>query len=109
MMPSDFVGLDGKTHEFDLDAVHRLVRGYSKQRPEWTSSVVYEPKKKTLIEVRSSPQDIRGGSADEAQEVTEDYVKDAYRITDIVLAQFLRDPRSWKLIDQRSSAAAAKT
>lgn len=101
MMPSDFIRLDGTKEEFDLDAVHELVRGYSGQREGWTSLVVYEPRLKVFIELRSSPQDFRGNSADEAQEVPIEYLKSAYSIEEISLARFLRDPESWKLIDLR--------
>jgi hypothetical protein len=80
--PSDFVDLAGHRREFDLDSVYEVVRGYSKVRAGWTSIVVYEPTQKNFIEVRSSPQDFRGNSADEAEEVTVNYISDAYGMSE---------------------------
>src|SRR3954453_17771929 len=101
MMPSDFVDLTGRRRKFDLDSVYEVVRGDSKARPGWTSNVVYEPKLKKFIEVRSSPQDVRGSSADEAEEVTVEYISDAYGLSEQELGRLSQGPHLWKLIDRR--------
>ena len=101
MMPSDFVDLAGRRCEFDLDNVYEVVRGYSEVRAGWTSIVVYEPTLKRFIEVRSSPQDVRGDSADVAEEVTAEYISDAYGLSRQDLDRVSREPHSWRLVDRR--------
>ena len=100
-MPSDFVDLAGRRCAFDLDNVYEIIRGYSNVRPGWTSIVVYEPTQKNFIEVRSSPQDVRGNSADEAEEVTVAYISHAYNISEKDLARVPHAPHLWKLVDLR--------
>jgi len=100
-MPSDFIDLSGKKREFDLDSVCEVVRGCSHRRNGWASIVVYEPGQGKFIEIRSSPQDFRGNSADEAEEVTPEYLRSAYQISETDVARFLSAPASWKLIDLR--------
>lgn len=64
--------LDGTTAEFDLDKVTNVLSGYSKEKPDWTCSVVFDPRAKRFIELRSSPQDYRGNSRGEVVELSED-------------------------------------
>lgn len=101
MMPSDYVSLSGEVRTFDLDAVHEIVRGFSRQRPGWTSIVVFDPADACFIEVRTSPEDVRGNCLDEAQEVDSAYLFDAYCIDASDQAEIRKRPSTWRLIDRR--------
>ena len=100
-MLSKFVSTNGTEKEFDLDNVYEIIRGYCQKNERWTSMVIFEPKSRTFIELRSSPADVRGVSKDEAEEVSVSYVSNAYGISieDLDIAQ--KNPKEWTLIDQR--------
>jgi len=100
-MPCSFQTLDGDAEDFDLDAVYDFVRGYSKKRAGWTSLVVYVPLAKAFVELRGSPPDVRGNSRDEAEEVTDEYLRNAYGVSDRDIASCRSKPKNWVLIDQR--------
>jgi hypothetical protein len=108
MMPSDYIATDGSKRFFDLDAVVSFLEGYSSKRKGWTSLVVYAPSLDVFIELRSSPPDIRGGSADEAEEISPTEIAAVYGVPETACMQMRKNPRGWKLIDLRSSAVAAK-
>jgi hypothetical protein len=101
MMPSNYISLRSEVRAFDLDAVYEVVRGFSSQRVGWTSIVVFDPSDGCFIEVRTSPEDVRGNAQDEAQEVDGEYLLRAYGIGADDLAQVVHAPSRWKLIDQR--------
>lgn len=101
MIPSDYQTADGATRYFDLDAVKEVVRGYSAKQPGWTSIVVYYPKDDVFIELRSSPPDIRGNSKDEAEEITYEYIMEAYGLDEDKVEMVRSHPDSWRLIDLR--------
>jgi hypothetical protein len=101
-MPSDFVAFDRSTKTFDLDTVTMIARGFSGKRHGWTGTIVYEPGHDTMIELRSSPPDVRGGSDDEAEEVSPDYIAEQYGLSKGDIAKAQEDPASWKVVDLRS-------
>jgi hypothetical protein len=101
MAPCNYTTLDGKVKTVDLDAVFDFVIGYSGKRTDWTSTVIYDPKSNAFIELRSSPQDAHGDSADEAEEVTDDYLKATFTLEDRQITQMHRAPDAWKLIARR--------
>jgi hypothetical protein len=101
MVPCNYTALDGKIKTIDLDAVFDFVIGYSGKRTGWTSTVVYDPKSNAFVELRSSPQDVHGDSDDEAEEVTDQYLKTTFSLEDSQIAQMRRAPDAWKLITRR--------
>jgi len=101
MMPCKFAALDGSVGELDLDSVFDVVLGYSARRAGWTATIVYEPASGSFVELRSSPPDYRGNSAEEAEEVTEQYMHDAFRLDDGQLGAVRRAPDQWVLINRR--------
>jgi len=98
MVPCNYTALGGKVKTIDLDAVFDFVIGYSGKRTGWTSTVIYDPKSNTFIELRSSPQDVHGDSADEAEEVTDEYLKTTFSLEDSQIAQMRHAPDAWKLL-----------
>ena len=104
MMPSDYQALDGSTQVFDLDEVVSIFDGQSQTRPGWNALLVYVPRSKVFIELRSSPPNVHGDSDDEAQEVSEQTLLEDYRITPAMCAQIRQNPRAWVLIDERKEA-----
>lgn len=103
-MPSDYIAADGSKKNFDLDAVYDVVRAYSSKRAGWTSLVVYEPKNGAFIELRSSPPNVHGDSADEAEEISPAEIAAHYGIPETTCMQIRKYPRAWRLIDQRKGA-----
>ncbi len=101
MTPCSYTTLDGKVKTIDLDAVFDFVIGYSGKRAGWTSTVVYDPRTHVFVELRSSPQDVHGDSADEAEEVTEEYLKTTFSLDEGQVAEMRRAPKAWKLIARR--------
>lgn len=101
MMPCNYVAADGSKKDFDLDAVYEVIRAYSRKRAGWTSLVIYEPSHDVFIELRDSPQDVRGNSQDEAEEISPAEIAAHYGIAETVCLQIRKNPRTWRLIDQR--------
>ena len=101
MMPCKFAALDGSVRELDLDTVIDVILGFSGRRSEWTATVVYDPKSKSFVELRSSPQNYRGNSEEEAEEVSEQYMCDVFQLDQEQLGFVRRNPSQWVLINRR--------
>lgn len=101
MMPCKFMTIDGSVKELDLDAVFDVVLGYSGRRIEWTATIVYDPHSRSFVELRSAPPDYRGNSAEEAEEVSEQYLLEVFQLNKDQLQSVRRAPREWSLIDKR--------
>lgn len=101
MMPGTYRNLVGETATFDLDAVVRVVSGWSGRRPGWQAYVVYLPHLQKFVELQSTPPDVRGNSADEAEEVPADYVQSTFNLTLHDLGLIRRSPRTWRFIERR--------
>jgi hypothetical protein len=102
MMQDKYAALDGSSVKFDLDDVVDVVKGYSEYKQGWNSLIVYSASTDSFIELRSSPPDYKGNSNEEAQEVTEQYVCDTFRLESAQLSMLRASPRKWQLIDRRS-------
>ena len=100
----DFSGQDIDT---DLDTMLPIAYGYSVQRRGWTGTLVLVPKNAVLVELRSSPEDFRGNSQDEAVQVTEEYAMSSYTLTAEDIAKFKSQPKKWVPRDLRSNAQQA--
>ena len=103
MMPCNYISKSGTVTSFDLDSVFDFVGGYSTLRPGWSALVILVPVTKAFVELRSSPQDYKGNSADEAEEIDEIYIKDTYNMTSQQLMAFKANPKNWQFIDQRKT------
>ena len=101
MIHDEYTALNSSKVMFDLDQVVDVVKGQSGYRSDWTSLVVYNAPTRSFIELRSSPPDFKGNSADEAEEVTEQYVCENFRITADQLKSLRSAPRQWQLINRR--------
>lgn len=101
MMPAKFVAIDSTIKSFDLDNVYDIIQGYSGKLPQWTSLVMYEPIHDTLVEARSAPPDIRGGGAEETEEITLDYLEKYYGLGSKEVDLIRSNPVDWKFIDLR--------
>lgn len=101
MMPCNFTALDGSIKEFDLDTVFDVVLGYSAHRPKWTATVVFDPSRGSFVELRSAPPDYRGNSAEEAEEVSDQYMDDAFQLSATQLDAVRRAPAKWILVNRR--------
>ena len=104
MMPCDYRSNAGQIVEFDLDLVADIAIGYSTARPTWTATLIYIPAKDTFVELRSSPQDHRGNSAEESEEVDLVYLNGAFGISPAQVAQIRSNPKSWRVINLRERA-----
>lgn len=100
-MPCKFTALDGSVQEFDLDSVVDVVLGYSARRPEWTATVVFDQIRNSFIELRSAPPDYRGNSAEEAEEVSDQYINDTFQLEANQLQAVRRAPAQWVLVNRR--------
>lgn len=96
-MPCKYLALNGEQDIFDLDSVIDVVRGKSPVKTGWTALIVYQPESKKFIELRDSPQDFRGNSKDEAEEVTPEYVAKEFEINSDF---FLKNIKNWNFIDK---------
>jgi len=101
MMPCDYLSLDGVRRTIDLDSVIDVALGYSGKRPEWTATLVFEPESGVFVELRSSPQDVRGNSAEEAEEVNAEYMAGTFGLNADQLSSIGQRPADWKWIDLR--------
>jgi hypothetical protein len=104
MIPCDYTSENGRKVTFDLDAVIDVAIGYSKKRHGWTATLIYIPESTAFVELRSSPQDIRGISKEEAEEVSSSYISETFAIDNEGLNRVKSDPGSWQLIDRRIRA-----
>jgi len=103
MMPCNFTALDGSIQEFDLDSVIDVVLGYSAHRQNWTATVVFDPARGSFVELRSAPPDYRGNSAEEAEEVSDQYIRDAFQFNATQLDEARRAPAKWILVNRRNN------
>ncbi len=101
MMPCNFAALDGSIQELDLDSVIDVVLGYSAHRQEWTATVVFDPATGSFIELRSAPPDYRGNSAEEAEEVSDQYILDTFQLSGTQLNELRCAPAKWTLVNRR--------
>jgi hypothetical protein len=106
MMPADYIARDGSRKSFDLDAVFDVIGGYSKRRDGWTALLIFVPQNSAFVELRDSPQDVRGNSADEAEEVDANYILQAFGLSEAQLASIRANPRAWRFIERRQKRVA---
>lgn len=100
-MRDEYIALDGSIVAFDLDDVVPVVKGYSRLKAGWQSFIVYNVPTRAFLELRSSPPDYRGNSADEVEEVPERYVCDTFHLHPEQMHALRASPRQWQLIDRR--------
>jgi len=103
MMPFKYRTKLGDLKEFDLDAVFDLVGGFSQVRNGWTATIIFVPKTKEFVELRSSPQDYRGHSEEEAEEVDIEYIQNAFGLSQSQIQTFIACPKSWQFKDLRQA------
>jgi hypothetical protein len=101
-MQVKYTAIDGSAVIFDLDAVTDVVKGYSQVIRGWQSLIVYDCRTKVFIELRSSPPDIKGNSADEAGQVSEQYVCDNFQLKPAQLDALRLAPRKWEMLNRRT-------
>jgi hypothetical protein len=104
MIPCDYTSENGRKVTFDLDAVIDVAIGYSKKRQGWTATLIYIPESSAFVELRSAPQDIRGNSKEEAEEVSFAYIGETFAIDNEGLNRVKSDPGNWQLINRRTGA-----
>ena len=100
-MPCDYDSLAGVRRTIDLDVVVDVVRGYSARRPGWAATLVFDPASRAFVELRDAPPDVRGNSADEADEVDAEYMAEAFGLSSAQLSSIVASPEKWRWIDQR--------
>lgn len=100
MMPCTYISLSGASLQMDLDAVTDIVSGPSARRAGWSALIVYEPKKRAFVELRDSPQDARGNSASEAEEVEPSYVQQNFGLSSEEITQISRAPGQWRHVNR---------
>jgi hypothetical protein len=101
MMPDFYIGLDGTRKSLDLDSVIDVVNGWSARRQGWQAFIIYVPQSKCFVELQSTPPDVRGNSASESEEVTEQYVLEHF-FTSAEMNSFKHAPTQWKFIARRA-------
>jgi len=104
MMPCKYKATDGSITTFDLDAVTDVIAGFSGIRRTWSATIVFVPATGAFVELRSSPQDIRGNSQSEAEEVSSIYLQEAFELSEIQQSSVKIKPNDWRFIDRRTSA-----
>lgn len=97
MMHSQYNNMRGDEIEFDLDAAVGVAVGTSKARKGWSATLVYVPATMAFVELRSSPQNWRGDSKDEAEEVDESYIYSTFGMIEEDLRKIRSSPKKWKL------------
>jgi hypothetical protein len=97
MMPCQYITQSGTQGTLDLDAVVDVAKAMSGRRPTWSALLIYDPKAGLLVELRDSPQDVRGNSQDEAEEVDEAYVQEHFGLSSADLSELRRNPKAWRL------------
>lgn len=105
MMPCDYISLSGESIEFDLDAVVDVCASYSGVQRGWTATLIYVLATKTFVELRSSPQDIRGNSHEESVEVSFDYIEKTFAISTEQLQAIQCYPSKWLFINMRGNSS----
>ncbi|OHD03522.1 MAG: hypothetical protein A3H25_08460 [Sphingomonadales bacterium RIFCSPLOWO2_12_FULL_63_15] len=106
MMPCDYQALDGSVVMMDIDTVYDVVNGQSGKRAEWTALIVFDPQSRSFVELRSSPPDIRGGSAGEAEAVSESYIAAHFGLEVDQLQGIRNHPQDWVFVDRRNMVKA---
>jgi hypothetical protein len=101
MMPCSYISLTKVQRTLDLDSVIDVALGYSSRRPRWTATLVFDPESEAFVELRSAPPDVRGNSADEAEEVDAAYMTSTLGLQPNQLAAVVERPESWKLLSLR--------
>ncbi|GAB2554636.1 hypothetical protein [Rhodanobacter koreensis] len=81
MMHGTYVDAAGVVRDCDLDALKVVAQGDSSINRGWDGLLAFYPPTGALIELRSSPPNIRGDSKGEASEVDDQYAIDAYGVT----------------------------
>ena len=104
MMPFDYISKSGETKKNDLDAVFDVIGGYSQIRNGWAALIIYIPRTNVFVELRDSPQDVRGNSKAEAEEVDEIYIQKSFGLSQKQIAVFKEKPEKWLFIDYRKNA-----
>lgn len=104
MMPYMYTAIDGTTVHFDLDDVIDVAIGFSRKRPQWTSTLIFVLATGAFVELRSSPQDFRGNSQEEAEEASPQYLFATYRLTEENLKYIQKHPNKWTFMDMRTKA-----
>lgn len=103
MMPCEYRSKTGDVKNFDLDAVFELVGGFSHARNGWTALIIFVPSTGAFVELRSSPQDYRGNSEEEAEEIEEAYIQKTFGLSQSQMEIFISNPGSWQFIDLRQA------
>ena len=98
MMQCEYKAQNGSLKLLDLDAVIDVVIGRSKIRPEWTATIVFDPATALFVELRSTPQDYRGNSDEEAEEVSLQYIEETFQVKAIELSVARLTSRDWNVI-----------
>lgn len=101
MIPCEYSALDGSVKVLDLDTVFDVVLGYSARRTQWAATIVFNPGSGSFVELRSSPPDYRGNSREEAEEVSDRYVRDTFCLENDQLQAVRNGPDRWVLISRR--------
>jgi len=101
MMPCSYTSLTKVQRTLDLDSVVDVVLGYSGRRSGWTATLVFDPESGTFVELRSAPPDVRGNSADEAEEVDAEYMASTFGLQPNQLSAVAERPESWRLLTLR--------
>src|SRR4051812_36378580 len=101
MVPCKFTDMSGREATLDLDKVVDVVDGWSRLKDGWQAFLVYDPTTRRFVELQSTVPDLRGNSSDEAVEVSAEYVRNTFRLTDIQLGHLRRSPRGWSFLKRR--------
>jgi len=101
MTPCEYKAKNGSRKLLDLDTVVDVAIGRSAVRPQWTATIVFDAKTTSFIELRSSPPDYGGNSAEEAEEVSREYIEATFHITAIELNAARRLSQDWSVIRRR--------
>lgn len=101
-MLDEYKALNDSTVTFDLDEAVRVVKGYSSIRQGWQSLIIYNVPTRSFVELRSSPPDYKGNSADEAEEVTDKYVSSNFQLQPAQLEEVRSAPNKWQMLNRRS-------
>ena len=100
-MRADYKSASGQKIEFDLDAVIDVAAGYSQVRRGWTGKLIYIPALTVFVELRSSPEDFRGYSDEESEEVTAEYIQQTFSIGPRDIETIKSNPHEWPFLNLR--------
>jgi hypothetical protein len=102
MVSAIYISIDGRPVSYDLDRVSDIAQSYSGKRAGWTCTLIHIRDTDAFVELRSSPQDIRGNSAQEEQEeVDAEYIGKTYGLGPDDLASVRSAPSVWTFVDRR--------